>query len=685
MGEKENLLQQNNRLELTIDKLQESIEVLNDLTKEKEELNTKIIILRSELDDKTYQCDERKACIDELMMKQNVREKRDLKLAEINATAIGALSRERKRLRDSNGSLKSELTNANNSLKELEDLLATKEEEKNTVLSEKTLLLSKCAKFDQGSSLMGKKMITYRSEKEGFKNLEKNNAILHVKNKVLAEEKKLSTEKNDELNSKIDRFEKLLKKKDNELIVLEDNQHKTLSKEALTQSRFIKLGKQLRIAEEELVSFKNLNKKSLVKYNVLSEESKLFDANIHVLQSELDHANESLKEVKDAVIMKDEEMKKIGNVCDRNKTLIEEKESLELRLESLEFDREELLVQLGLFRQTQEESHTMYESVITKMQEDNERIILFEEKVDKIPENYTDKNLCERDQKQDIQQELDSSKFSVAELENTINEMRKEPLHDSKTFLEAKDYQTALLDDQKRLITDLQVSLAKKDKLIDMETLHQSANKKVNIKQTVSCLSHKDSNDHMQTNAQIVQQTSECNKESSDNNNIAGKLKPDQLEKELQTMNDKLNSIQTEFDEKIKENIFIKNNLEKRLAEKDDDILVYCTELEALKPQFEENKAELSHLTNQVETQRQESESKNSTLQILGASEEEEESIDFMKKQLVTLAIALEKAEEQKADAMEQILTERKANAENFKRLGNSVRRFYLTLDCGTS
>merc|ERR1712238_585729 len=370
--EKENLLQQNNRLELTIDKLQESIEVLNDLTKEKEELNTKIIILRSELDDKTYQCDERKACIDELMMKQNVREKRDLKLAEINATAIEALSREKKRLRDSNGSLKSELTNANNSLKELEDLLATKEEEKNTVLSEKTLLLSKCAKFDQGSSLMEKKMVTYRLEKEGFKNLKINNSNLHVKNKILAEEKKSLTEKNDELNSKIDRFEKLLKKKDNELIVLEDNQHKTLSKEALTQSRFIKLGKQLRIAEEELVSFKNLNKKSLVKYNVLSEENKLFDANIHVLQSELDHANESLKEVKDAVIMKDEEMKKIGNVCDRNKTLIEEKESLELRLESLEFDREELLVQLGLFRQTQEESHTMYESVITKMQEDND-------------------------------------------------------------------------------------------------------------------------------------------------------------------------------------------------------------------------------------------------------------------------------------------------------------------------
>ena len=107
----------------------------------------------------------------------------------------------------------------------------------------------------------------------------------------------------------------------------------------------------MRIAEEELVSFKNLNKKSLVKYNVLSEENKLFVANIHVLQSELDHANESLKEVKDAVIMKDEEMKKISNVCDRNKNLIEEKESLELRLESLEFDREELLVQLGLFRQ----------------------------------------------------------------------------------------------------------------------------------------------------------------------------------------------------------------------------------------------------------------------------------------------------------------------------------------------
>ena len=34
--------------------------------------------------------------------------------------------------------------------------------------------------------------------------------------------------------------------------------------------------------------------------------------------------------------MKDEKIKKIGNVCDRNKTLIEEKESLELRLKSLD-------------------------------------------------------------------------------------------------------------------------------------------------------------------------------------------------------------------------------------------------------------------------------------------------------------------------------------------------------------
>ena len=67
---------------------------------------------------------------------------------------------------------------------------------------------------------------------------------------------------------------------------------------------------------------------------------------------------------KDAVIMKDEEMKKISNVCDRNKNLIEEKESLELRLKSLEFDREELLVRFCLFCQMQEESQTIFESVI---------------------------------------------------------------------------------------------------------------------------------------------------------------------------------------------------------------------------------------------------------------------------------------------------------------------------------
>jgi len=65
-------------------------------------------------------------------------------------------------------------------------------------------------------------------------------------------------------------------------------------------------------------------------------------------------------------------------------------------------------------------------------------------------------------------------------------------------------------------------------------------------------------------------------------------------------------------------------------------------------------------------------------------SREEAESTDNMRQLIISLSQALEKSEIQRADAVERLLRERKTNADSLKRLGDSVKRFYMTLNGGS-
>ncbi|KAI2492680.1 hypothetical protein MHU86_21865 [Fragilaria crotonensis] len=59
----------------------------------------------------------------------------------------------------------------------------------------------------------------------------------------------------------------------------------------------------------------------------------------------------------------------------------------------------------------------------------------------------------------------------------------------------------------------------------------------------------------------------------------------------------------------------------------------------------------------------------------------EAENADNMRKLVITLSQALEKSESQRADAIDRLLRERKTNADSLRRLGESVKRFYTTLN----
>lgn len=62
-----------------------------------------------------------------------------------------------------------------------------------------------------------------------------------------------------------------------------------------------------------------------------------------------------------------------------------------------------------------------------------------------------------------------------------------------------------------------------------------------------------------------------------------------------------------------------------------------------------------------------------------------DESADLLRRRIVLLAHAVEHAEEGRADALDRVVEERRANAETIKRLKESVKRFYATLSCGDS
>jgi len=62
-------------------------------------------------------------------------------------------------------------------------------------------------------------------------------------------------------------------------------------------------------------------------------------------------------------------------------------------------------------------------------------------------------------------------------------------------------------------------------------------------------------------------------------------------------------------------------------------------------------------------------------------SREEAENSENMRKLIISLSQALEKSETQRADGIERLLREQKTNADSLRKLGESVKRFYVSLN----
>lgn len=130
--------------------------------------------------------------------------------------------------------------------------------------------------------------------------------------------------------------------------------------------------------------------------------------------------------------------------------------------------------------------------------------------------------------------------------------------------------------------------------------------------------------------------------------------------------------------------------LESKLADKEEEV-------ESAKKEMGSFNSQLESLQNQYDDQIQQH-----SQEVLGNGMKEEEkfyeddeddislqdllaeavldSDDYLRSQIVVLAQALERSELQRADALERIFSERKANTDSLRQLGESVKRFYTTV-----
>jgi chromosome segregation ATPase len=145
----------------------------------------------------------------------------------------------------------------------------------------------------------------------------------------------------------------------------------------------------------------------------------------------------------------------------------------------------------------------------------------------------------------------------------------------------------------------------------------------------------------------------------------------DQMRKEIAALYDAVETKTSKLStvEQQMQSLSVELSTNKQLLGLKDD------ELQRVSVELEENRAEQIEATQRVATKVLEAD----------MSKEEAEDTDNMRGLIISLSQALEKSESQRADAIERLLRERKTSADSLRRLGESVKRFYTTLNGGTS
>eukprot|EP00970_Alexandrium_tamarense_P001827 scaffold237_cov181-Alexandrium_tamarense.AAC.26 len=359
---------------------------------------------------------------------------------------------------------------------------------------------------------------------------------------------------------------------------------------------------------------------------------------------------------------------------------------------------------------------------------------LFEASFVDVDDNVADDSQSLREENDELAREVEALSVRVADLQSQVDSMTsekealltrigelEEALRDD-NVTELRDELTSLHEERQQLDLDneellVQLGLMQQDKADHEEALQEEVTK---LRGQVSTLEDKckslqqelesshsisrtaDGNDGiaMRSNLEMLH---EENAVLLNNISLLSSEKSS-LEIDIHTLTQTVKSLEQQHpfgidnsaadDDEIKGLREKATLLELKLADKEHEIVSLKKEMQNLNSlqgtakddnvstQVEEKSAEIRSLNDEIDATEEEKDyDDDESLQDLLA-DEEVESDDYLRNQIVILAYALEKSELQRADALDRVIKERKSNAESIRQLGESVKRFYSTVRC---
>ena len=470
------------------------------------------------------------------------------------------------------------------------------------------------------------------------------------------------------------------------------------------EEMLVQMGLQKEIAEEDMIESENKissledHIEELVKENHQAHES--FKTEIHSLQLTNNNLTEKLKDASnnfDKIVTKfDNERDK----CDEMSVEIEKLRQVNIELNG-QIDKLRMNINL-IEEKTSNDTKISVAEWEERCNAVNEELAYQKKELDEL-RSFRRKTSKEQDSTKvkALESTVQTQTNSLSQKENVIDHLKiKASNLDSQlsTALEQKTHSERKLSETKKLCDQLKIELSNKisqiEKMevdllsseLELNAMHEKClfveNYEKEIEETKKVIGMKD-NDIFNLQLQIE--------------SLKGDLISTQSELAEKMMSEGIQDSQAEISELHKSEIAllkdklpkVKSNVSKKESGMKDSL--ECTsslqnDIENLQEIIANKDLEVITLQKKIEDMELSLRHTNEDVSILEpGSKEEAESVDFMREQIIFLATALEKAETRRAEAMDQIIAERKANADTIKRLKESVKRFYSTLSCTES
>jgi len=286
-----------------------------------------------------------------------------------------------------------------------------------------------------------------------------------------------------------------------------------------------------------------------------------------------------------------------------------------------------------------------------------------------------------------LQTELATSKQTLASKTHEIGVLEANLLslqldHDAK----GKDEMT-LQENEERIVL-LTEALGRKDEdKLEVEKRVSSLEKE--LRDSIRLLEGADKKIVGQENTMdksVLVKLAQKEKELIDCKSLVSSLETELITKQQELLSIKEEQIQTASLSKHKQDL--SESFSKTLSLKEEELLESKSQLESTKRTLSTTKTLLTQKeqeTYKLLSQLQEYTSRPQNLHDLEISKTDAESVEFMRKKIISVAAALDKSEMERAKALERLSDERRVHAESLRKVSENVKRFYSALNAGRS